>query len=99
HDPVSILALGGWHSVAPVAFEKRDEADSIRLMHAAIDEGINFFDNAWDYHDGYAEEVMGRALAADGKRTQVFLMPKNCERDYAGSIRNLEDSLRRLQTD
>ena len=98
-DPVSILTLGGWHSVALPALEKTDENDSIRLMHAAIDEGINFFDNAWDYHDGYAEEVMGRALAMDGKRKQVFLMTKNCERDYDGSMRNLEDSLRRLQTD
>jgi predicted aldo/keto reductase-like oxidoreductase len=91
--------LGGWHSVAPAAMEKADESDSIRLMHAAIDEGINFFDNAWDYHDGYAEEVMGRALAMDGRRQQVFLMTKNCERDYEGSMRNLEDSLRRLKTD
>ena len=98
-DPVSIITLGGWHSVARVAMEKAPESDAIRLMHAAIDEGINFFDNAWDYHDGFAEEVMGRALAIDGKRNQVFLMTKNCERDYAGSVRNLEDSLRRLQTD
>jgi len=98
-DPVSIIALGGWHSVARVALDKADESESIRLMHAAIDEGINFFDNAWDYHDGFAEEVMGRALAIDGKRNQVFLMTKNCERDYAGSVRDLEDSLRRLQTD
>ena len=81
------------------AFGKTDESESIRLMHAAIDEGVNFFDNAWDYHDGYAEEVMGRALSMDGKRNQVFLMTKNCERDYEGSLRNLEDSLRRLQTD
>ncbi len=98
-DRVSIIALGGWHSVARTALEKVDESESIRLMHAAIDEGINFFDNAWDYHDGYAEEVMGRALAVGGKRNRVFLMTKNCERDYSGSVRNLEDSLRRLQTD
>jgi len=98
-DMVSIVTLGGWHSVARPALEKTPEDESIRLMHAAIDEGINFFDNAWDYHDGYAEEVMGKALAVDSKRNQVFLMSKNCERDYAGSIRNLEDSLRRLQTD
>ncbi len=98
-DAVSIITLGGWHSAALPAFQKTDESESIRLMHAAIDEGINFFDNAWDYHDGYAEEVMGRALAMDGKRNQVFLMTKNCERDYEGSLSNLEDSLRRLQTD
>ncbi|HVW85541.1 MAG TPA: aldo/keto reductase [Bryobacteraceae bacterium] len=98
-EALSIVTLGGWHSVARVAMDKVDESESIRLMHAAIDEGINFFDNAWDYHDGYAEEVMGRALAMDGKRDKVFLMTKNCERDYEGSLRDLEDSLRRLQTD
>jgi aryl-alcohol dehydrogenase-like predicted oxidoreductase len=98
-DMVSILTLGGWHSVAKTAFGKAEESESIRLMHAAIDEGINFFDNAWDYHNGFAEEVMGRALKMDGKREQVFLMTKNCERDYEGSLRDLEDSLRRLQTD
>ncbi|MDE3196722.1 MAG: aldo/keto reductase [Acidobacteriota bacterium] len=96
---VSIITLGGWHSVARSALDKVDESESIRLMHAAMDAGINFFDNAWDYHDGYAEEVMGRALAMDGKRNRVFLMSKNCERDYEGSMRDLEDSLRRLQTD
>ena len=98
-ESVSILCLGGWHSTARPAMDKADEAESIRLMHAAIDLGVDFFDNAWEYHNGYAEEAMGRALAMDGKRKQVFLMTKNCERDYAGSLRNLDDSLRRLQTD
>ncbi len=93
---VSILTLGGWHIGAA---GKKDEAEAIRIMHAAIDGGLTFFDNAWDYHDGYAEELMGRALAMDGKRKQVFLMTKNCERDYAGSMRNLDESLRRLKTD
>ena len=68
-------------------------------MHAAIDEGVNFFDNAWDYYDGAAEEIMGKALAMDGRRNKVFLMTKNCERDYKGSMQCLEDSLRRLRTD
>ena len=67
-------------------------------MHAAIDEGLTFFDNCWDYHDGGSEEIMGRALA-DGRRDKVFLMTKNCERDYAGSMKCLDDSLRRLRTD
>jgi aryl-alcohol dehydrogenase-like predicted oxidoreductase len=93
-EQVSAICLGGWHIGAP-----DEEADAIRLMHAAIDEGITFFDNAWDYHDGKSEERMGKALAMDGKRSQVFLMSKNCERDYAGSMKCLEDSLRRLQTD
>src|SRR5260370_27066604 len=91
---VSILGLGGWHLGA-----FKDDADSIRLMHAALDEGITFFDNAWDYHDGRSEELMGRALAEGGRREKVFLMTKNCERDYQGSQRCLEESLRRLRTD
>jgi uncharacterized protein len=94
NEQVSILCLGGWH-IASV----KDRQESIRIMHAALDEGITFFDNAWDYHNGRAEEVMGEALAADGRRDRVFLMTKNCERDYEGSKRCLEDSLRRLRTD
>lgn len=90
---VSILALGGWHIGAV-----KDEAEAIRIMHTAIDEGLTFFDNAWDYHDGGSEERMGRALSG-GKRNKVFLMTKNCERDYAGSMKDLEDSLRRMKTD
>jgi len=89
---VSILALGGWH-VGTI----KDEREAIRLMHTAIDEGLTFFDNAWDYHDGHAEEVMGKAI--EDRRDKVFLMTKNCERDYQGSMRNLEESLRRLRTD
>lgn len=68
-------------------------------MHAAIDEGVNFFDNAWDYHDGGSEEIMGRALAMDGKRKRVFLMTKCCARDAKTARQHLEDSLRRLRTD
>lgn len=91
---VSIVGLGGWHIGAI-----KDDNEAIRIMHAAIDEGLTFFDNCWDYHDGRSEELMGRALAMDGRRGKVFLMTKNCERDYAGSMRCLEDSLRRLKTD
>ncbi len=91
---VSIIGIGGWHLGAI-----KEEADAIHLMHAAIDEGLTFFDNAWDYQDGHAEEVMGKALAMDRRRDRVFLMTKNCNRDYAGSMKCLEDSLRRLQTD
>ena len=91
---VSIICLGGWH-IGSV----QDDAEAVRIMHAAIDGGLTFFDNAWDYLDGRSEEVMGKALAMDGKRAKVFLMTKNCERDYAGSMRNLEESLRRLKTD
>jgi len=92
-ERVSLLCLGGWHIGKP------EDAEAIRIMHAAIDEGVNFFDNSWDYNDGHSEEIMGKALAIGGKRKQVFLMSKDCERDYEGSLRSLDDSLRRLQTD
>jgi predicted aldo/keto reductase-like oxidoreductase len=91
---VPIIGLGGWH-IGSV----KDEKEALRIMHAAMDEGLTFFDNAWDYQDGHAEEVMGKALAMDNRREKVFLMTKNCERDYAGSMKCLDDSLRRLKTD
>jgi uncharacterized protein len=91
---VSILGLGGHHQARP-----KEESDSIRIVHAAVDAGITFMDNAWDYHDGRAEEVMGKALAMDGYRKKVFLMTKVCDRDNAGAMKHLEDSLRRLRTD
>ncbi len=91
---VSIIGIGGWHIGAV-----KDPQEAIRIMHAAIDEGVTFFDNAWDYQDGGAETVMGNALSQGGKRNKVFLMTKNCERDYAGSMKNLEQSLTRLKTD
>jgi aryl-alcohol dehydrogenase-like predicted oxidoreductase len=94
NEQVSILCLGGWHIGAV-----QDKAEAVRIMHAAIDEGVTFFDNAWDYHNGGSEEIMGQALASEGKRNKVFLMTKNCERDYEGSKKCLDDSLRRMKTD
>ncbi len=91
---VSILGLGGHHVARP-----KEESESVRIIHAAIDEGLTFMDNAWEYHAGHAEEVMGKALAMDGKRQQVFLMTKVCDRDYEGAKRQLDESLRRLRTD
>ena len=93
-EQVSILCLGGWHIGAV-----EDKNEAIRIMHAAIDEGMTFFDNAWDYHDGGSEEIMGRALAEGGKRDKVFLMTKNTGRDAQFAGQCLEDSLRRLRTD
>jgi len=92
---VSILALGGAHIGRA---GREDEKLAIRMMHRAIDAGVNFFDNAWVYHDGYAEELMGRGLEG-GWRKKVFLMTKNSGRDEAFSKQCLEDSLRRLRTD
>lgn len=92
---VSLICLGGWHIGQPAI----GDAEAIRIMHAAIDEGVTFFDNAWDYHDGRSEEIMGQALATGGRRQKVFLMTKNCGRDAATTRQHLEDSLRRLKTD
>jgi predicted aldo/keto reductase-like oxidoreductase len=92
-EKVSIIGLGGWH------IGSIPENEALTLMHQAIDEGINFFDNSWDYHEGGSEQVMGKALATGGRRDKVFLMTKVCDRDYEGAKRQLDDSLRRLKTD
>lgn len=91
---VSILCLGGWDVAAA-----ESERESIRLMHEALDEGIFFWDNCWEYHDGRSEELMGQAMKENNSRDKVFLMTKGCARDYEGAKRYLEDSLRRFQTD
>jgi predicted aldo/keto reductase-like oxidoreductase len=91
---VSMLGLGGHHATRP-----KEESESFRIIHRAVDEGITFMDNAWEYHDGRAEIVMGKALAMDGKRKKVFLMTKVCDRDYGGAMKQLEESLTRLKTD
>jgi aryl-alcohol dehydrogenase-like predicted oxidoreductase len=93
---VSIICLGGWH-IGSV----KDKDEAVKIMHTAVEEGINFFDNCWDYHDGGSEEIMGKALAADsGKwRKRVFLMTKVCSREAKEVRQQIEDSLRRLQTD
>jgi uncharacterized protein len=94
-EQVSILALGGGH-IGGVG--GKDETLAIRMMHTAIDEGVNFFDNAWAYGEGVAETVMGKALKG-GKREKVFLMTKCSGRDTKFATQCLDDSLRRLQTD
>jgi uncharacterized protein len=93
-DTVSILGLGGWHLGVP-----KTDADAVRLVHEAIDSGINFLDNAWDYNDGVSESRMGKAIA--DRRDRVFLMTKLCThgRDARTAMRQLEESLRRLRTD
>lgn len=89
---VSIIGLGGWH----VGIQS-DPAESVRLIQAAIDGGINFLDNSWDYNEGQSEIRMGQAIK--GRRDQVVLMTKFNARDKKGALRELDESLRRLQTD
>jgi len=90
---ISIMGYGGWDTAIP------EEKVSIGMIHEAIDAGVTFFDNAWEYNDGRSEEVVGKALAQNGYRKKVFLMTKVCARDYEGAKRHIEDSLRRLRTD
>jgi predicted aldo/keto reductase-like oxidoreductase len=92
---VTAMGLGGYH-LGLVKGARQAE----RIVQEAVDEGITFLDNAWEYHDGRSEEIMGRALAG-GRRERVFLMTKVCThgRDRATAMRQLEQSLRRLRTD
>jgi len=91
---VSIIGVGG-SALGDIS----DESEVGRIVSEALDNGINFFDNAWEYHDGKSEELVGRALK--GKRDQAFLMTKVCShgRKREVAMQMLEDSLRRLQTD
>lgn len=91
---VSAMGLGGYH----LGSAETDQA-AIEIVAKAFDHGINFFDNAWEYHDGLSEERVGRALK--GKRDRAFVMTKVCThgRDKKLAMRMLEESLRRLQTD
>ncbi|HVI07535.1 MAG TPA: aldo/keto reductase [Candidatus Binatia bacterium] len=91
---VSAMGLGGYH-MGSVATDQL----AMEIVAKAMDHGVNFFDNAWEYHDGLSEERIGKALR--GKRDQAFVMTKVCThgRDKKVAMRMLEESLRRLQTD
>jgi uncharacterized protein len=93
-DLVSALGLGGYH-VGAIGTER----EAVRLIHAAIDGGVTFLDNAWEYHEGKSEIRMGKAIR--DRRQKVFLMTKVCThgRDAKTAMRQLEQSLRRLHTD
>jgi uncharacterized protein len=91
---VSALGVGGFHLGSA-----KDQNEANEIVALAIDAGVNFFDNAWDYHEGLSEERLGAAL--QGKRDKVVLMTKVCThgRDKTVAMRMLEESLRRLRTD
>ena len=93
-EKVSVIGLGGWHLSLP----KVDEQLALRLVHSAIDRGVNFMDNSWDYNGGASEVRMGKALR-EGYREKVFLMTKVDGRSRREATRQLDESLRRLQTD
>src|SRR5215217_3473595 len=91
---VSLIGLGGWH----LGFKSIDEELATRIIRTAIDNGINFMDNCWDYNEGASEERMGKALQ-DGYRERVFLMTKIDGRTKQEATKQLDESLKRLQTD
>jgi len=90
---VSCIGMGGFH-IGRIA----SESEAISLVHRAVDRGITFMDNSWDYNDGRSEERMGRALQG-GYRDKVFLMTKVDGRDAKTATEQLDESLRRLRTD
>jgi aryl-alcohol dehydrogenase-like predicted oxidoreductase len=93
-ERVSAIGVGGWH----LGFESVGERLCVRIVREAIDRGINFLDNCWDYNDGASETWMGKALT-EGYRDRAFLMTKIDGRSKAEAARQLEESLRRLRTD
>ena len=93
-ERVSAIGLGGWH----LGLAGVDEPLSIRIVRSAVDRGVTFMDNSWDYNEGASEIRMGKALR-DGYREKVFLMTKIDGRSRREAARQLDASLRRLQTD
>ena len=92
-EMVSMVGLGGYH-----IGNQKDEQESIRIIRTALDNGINFMDNCWDYNGGESEVRMGKALR-DGYRQRAFVMTKIDGRTKQAAAQQLEESLRRLQTD
>jgi predicted aldo/keto reductase-like oxidoreductase len=92
-EKVSLIGLGGYHLGMG-----RDEEESIRIIRTALDSGVNFLDNCWDYNGGVSEVRMGKALR-DGYRQKAFLMTKIDGQTRKAAEQQLEESLRRLQTD
>ena len=92
-EKVSLIGIGGYH-----IGKQSDEQESIRIVHTALDNGVNFLDNCWDYNAGVSEVRMGKALR-DGYRQKAFLMTKVDGQTKKAAEQQLEESLRRLQTD
>lgn len=92
-EKVSAIGLGGYHIGV-----SDQESEGIRIIRTAVDHGINFLDNCWDYHNGDSEVRMGKALR-DGYRQKIFLMTKFDGRTKEAAARQIDESLKRLQTD
>lgn len=93
-EKVSAIGVGGWH----LSLKHVDRELSLRIVRTAIDRGINFMDNCWDYNEGESERRMGKALE-DGYRERVFLMTKIDGRTKQEATKQLDESLRRLKVD
>jgi aryl-alcohol dehydrogenase-like predicted oxidoreductase len=93
-EKVSAIGVGGWH----LGLSHVDEKLAIRIVRSAIDSGINFLDNCWDYNEGASEERMGKALR-DGYRAKAFVMTKIDGRSKKEATKQLDESLARLQVD
>ncbi|HEY4573246.1 MAG TPA: aldo/keto reductase [Thermoanaerobaculia bacterium] len=91
-EKVSLVGVGGAH------IGRISEQESLQIVRAALDRGINFLDNSWDYNDGKSEEWMGKALK-DGYRQKAFLMTKIDGRTGGSAAKQLDESLKRLQVD
>src|SRR5258708_1982424 len=92
-EKVSAIGLGGHHIGRP-----KDETEGIKIIRSALDRGMNFLDNCWDYHNGGSEVRMGKALR-DGYRQKAFLMTKFDGRTKQAAAVQIDESLKRLQTD
>src|SRR3974390_318893 len=93
NEKISAIGLGGYHIGMP-----KDPAEGIRIVRGAVDQGITFLDNCWDYHDGEGQRRMVQALR-DGYRQKVFLMTKFDGRTKDSTAKQIDESLQRLQTD
>jgi len=93
-ERVSAIGVGGHH----LGLKSVSEKNAVRIVHEAIERGINFFDNSWDYNEGKSEKRLGKALK-DGRREKIFLMTKIDGRTKKIAAQQLDESLKRLKTD
>ncbi len=93
-EKVSAIGVGGWH----LGLKTVDEQLAIRIVRTALDRGINFLDNSWDYNDGASEQRVGKALR-EGYRERAFVMTKIDGRSKKEASKQLDESLRRLGID
>ncbi len=94
-EKVSCIGMGGYH----LGKKEVTEADAIKLVHSGVDRGINFLDNSWDYNEGESEKRVGKAVKEANLRSKVFMMTKNDGRTADEFNKQLDESLKRLQTD